>query len=288
MKQLFEEYRPEELVQTRRVLSTPSDFAKKTLFYVQETGYLKSLKSHLSERSKLNSYLFLIALSGTGTFSYKGQSFPINSGSCILINCMEHYTHQCKKEAPWELLWVHFNGKAAIEYYNHFMKSSENVFQTDASEEYSAIIYQLMEVIENKDVAWEILSSKLVTDLLTLCITHTNIPSSSQSAVMVQKLYGVKDYLDQNYQKKLLLDDIADSFYISKYHLCREFKKVFGSTIMDHLVMKRVTKAKELLRFSRMSIEDVALESGFADSSYFNKVFQKVEGMTGSEYRRMW
>ena len=288
MKQLFEEYKPEELVQTRRVLNTPSDFGKKTLFYVQETGYLKSLKSHLSERSKLNSYLFLIALSGNGSFSYNGETYPVTPGTCVLINCMEHYAHQCDQIYPWELLWVHFNGKATGEYYRYFIQSSQNVFHTEETEEYAALIYRIMEVIENKNGSWEIISSKLITDLLTLCISNSGINSSSKNEVMVQKLYGVKDYLNQNYQKKLFLDEIADSFYISKYHLCREFKKVFGSTIMDHLMMKRVTKAKELLRFSRMSIENVALESGFADSSYFNKVFQKVEGMTGSEYRRMW
>ena len=288
MKQLFETYRSEELVQTNRVLNTPSDFAKKSLFYVQETGYLKSLKSHLSERSNLKSYLFLIALSGKGTFTYNDQSYQLDSNTCLLIDCMEHYSHQCEETHPWELLWVHFNGATTTEYYQQFISGSDPVFHTDSPGEYSSLIYQLIELIEHKDVNWEILSSKLLTDLLTLCITNTATTSSTKSDAIVQKLYGIKEYLDKNYQKKLLLDEIADNFYISKYHLCREYKRIFGSTIMDHITMRRITKAKELLRFTRMSIEEVALESGFSDSSYFNKVFQKVEGMTGSEYRRKW
>ena len=101
-------------------------------------------------------------------------------------------------------------------------------------------------------------------------------------------MYKVKDYLEQNYREKLSLEELANYFYISKYHLCREYKKLFGTTIIDYITMRRITHAKELLRFTKMSIEDTATNSGYPDASYFNKVFQKVEGMKASEYRKKW
>lgn len=288
MKQLFEAYKSEELVQTQRILNTPSDFAKKTLFYAQETGYLKSIKSHLSQRLGLNSYLFLIVLSGRGTFTYKEQSYLLNQNDCVLIDCMERYTHQSEEKAPWELLWVHFNGTPARDYYQYFTKTCSHVFHSENPEEYVALIQALIQVNQKKEAFWELLSSKLITDLLTMCIIRKNSEFSPEGETIIYKLYKVKDYLEQNYCEKLSLEELANYFYISKYHLCREYKKLFGTTIIDYITMKRITHAKELLRFTKMSIEDTATNSGYPDASYFNKVFQKVEGMTASEYRKKW
>ena len=56
----FEQYKKSEVTETNRIIHTPSSLAKKTFFYIQEAGYLKSLKPHLGKRSGLDSYLFLI------------------------------------------------------------------------------------------------------------------------------------------------------------------------------------------------------------------------------------
>ena len=288
MKHFFESYKPDELVQTRRIINTPSDFAKRALFYVQETGYLKSLKSHLSERSNLNSYLFMIVLSGRGTFTYRDQVFHLHPSDCVLINCMDHYTHQSDDSYPWELLWVHFNGIAAGDYYQYFANTFHNVFHIEKTEEYVFLIHQLLEIHQKKEASWELLSSKLITDLLTDCMTKNNPDRGPDNETMIYKLYKIKEFLEENYSDKIQLVDLAGSFYVSKYHLCREFKKLFGTTIIDYITMRRITHAKELLRFTQMSIENIAENSGYSDASYFNKVFQKAENMTASEYRRKW
>lgn len=288
MNQLFEAYKPEEIVKTTRIINTPSDFAKKALFYVQETGYLKSLKSHLSERSKLNSYLFLIVISGSGTFTYKKQSYNLNPNDCVLINCMEHYTHQSDKETPWELLWVHYNGPVAADYYQYHIKTCGNIFHIEDPDFYAHLIYQLIDVHKQKEPTWELVASKLITDLLTNCISKNHIGSKTAEEAITNKLYKVKEYIDDHYKEKIQLEDLASFFYISKYHLCREYKKLFGTTILDYITMKRITQAKELLRFTKLTIEDIAHNSGYPDASYFNKVFQKIENMTASQFRKKW
>lgn len=67
----FEKYKTSEVTNTRRVINTPSSFIKSNFLYIQEAGYLKSLRPHLSRRSGLSSYLFLIVLSGSGSVSYR-------------------------------------------------------------------------------------------------------------------------------------------------------------------------------------------------------------------------
>ncbi len=81
---------------------------------------------------------------------------------------------------------------------------------------------------------------------------------------------------------------LSERFFISKYYLSREFKKEYGTTVIRYVLAKKITNAKELLRYSSYSIEEIAALCGIDDASYFNKVFRKMEGCTASEYRRRW
>ena len=67
--------------------------------------------------------------------------------------------------------------------------------------------------------------------------------------------------------------------------MSREYKKRYGITIIQYLTSLRVSKAKLDLRFTNMSIEEIAVECGFSNASYFGKIFRKYESMTPSEYR---
>jgi len=288
MKQLFEKYLSDELVHSSRYINTPNDFAKRSLLYVQETGYLKSLKSHLSQRSNLPSFLLIVILSGSGTITYRGEVYHAGAHDCILLDCMEVYTHQSDPVDPWELLWVHFYGNHAGDYYSYFTAQGTTVFHPADIQEYIRILQQLISFTKDQPRSYEILSSKLITDLLTLCITGQDPIDSTPTESITIKLDSVKEYLEKNYSDKLLLDDLAAHFYLSKYHLSREFKRSYGTTIVDYLTMRRITNAKELLRFTNQSIESIAIACGYPDASYFNKVFQKSENMTASVYRKKW
>ena len=103
-----------------------------------------------------------------------------------------------------------------------------------------------------------------------------------------RKIQEVATYIFEHYTENISLDFLAEQFYISKYYLSREFKKEHGTTIIQYLLTKKITHAKELLRYSNSSIEDIAALCGIDDASYFNKVFKKLEGCTASEYRKRW
>lgn len=283
----FEKYKTSEVTNTRRVICTPSAFTRQNFFHVQEAGYLKSLKPHLSKRKNLTSYLFMIILSGSGTITYNDTSYSAKQGDCFYMDCKKEYTHISSDTNPWELLWIHFYGPNAAAYYDYFCHHHSWHFQYENQNELIVTLQQLLELHENRTEDTDILAANLITNLLTTICTYTEDVSDIGSGLH-SKLTNILSYLNENFTSTITLDELSEKFFISKYYLSREFKKEFGCTIIQYILVKKITYAKELLRYSQSSIEDIALLCGIDDASYFNKVFRKLEGCTASEYRKRW
>lgn len=299
----FEKYKTSEVTNTRRIIHTPAPFIRANFFYIQEAGYLKSLKPHLSRRSGLKSYLFLIVLSGSGEVSYRDitkraagdagsselplVSVPARAGDCFFLDCEGEYTHTSSAQDPWELMWIHFYGPQAKAYYTYFREQQTWHFHTARLPELTDHIQSIIRCHEEPTDDTDLLAAQQIVNILTLLCTETNAQTDSDSALS-DKLKNVLHYLDEHYTENLSLDQLAEQFYISKYYLSREFKKKYGTTMIQYVLAKKITNAKELLRYSTSSIEEIARLCGIDDASYFNKVFKKMEGCTASEYRKQW
>lgn len=275
-----------EITNSERVINTPSDFAKKNLFYIQEAGQLRSLKSHINQREHLNSFLFLIVISGSGNFTYNSISLELNSGSCLLIDCNNPYSHQSNDIDPWELQWIHFNGKNVATYFNHFSLINPNfLFHPESINDFKTLVESCIAISNSNNVASEFLISKYLTDILTLCITENSVRQFHKKH---NKIEQVKSYIDKYFMRKIPLSEISNEFFLSKFYLSREFKRFYGITIGDYINKRRITLAKELLRFTDKSIEEIASLCGIPDANYFTKVFHKIEDSSPREYRENW
>lgn len=113
----------------------------------------------------------------------------------------------------------------------------------------------------------------------------TNVRPSKQHDY-VQRFNSALEYIDKNYTEDLSLDYLADQIGFSKYHFSRLFKQYTGYNFSDYLCFRRITAAEELLSDPNLSITEVAMGSGFASISTFNRIFKLKKGFTPSEYRK--
>lgn len=269
-----------------RIIATPTSFAKMHFLYVQEIGSLQSLSPHVSRRDNLDSFLFFVVTSGKGTLTYHDHTFPLTGGDCVFLDCLEEYSHESSREEPWTLSWVHFHGKQASLLYNHFLELGGSfLFHPNNLSLFLDTLDILFKTQQNPGNSREILSHRYLTDLIGLCIHEIgNIGNDSIS----EKIRDIQNYLEIHFSEKITLNHLADRYFVSKFHLSREFKKLTGSTIGSYLTTLRVSHAKKQLRFTTLPLDAIAGECGFSDTSYFVKVFKHAEGMTPGEYRSRW
>ncbi len=86
-------------------------------------------------------------------------------------------------------------------------------------------------------------------------------------------------YINNNIASPLTLDEIAEKFYISKYHLCRIFKESTGFTVGNYIINKRILLTQELYR-SGKKLSYACYEAGFGSYSNFYKAYVKVMGVS--------
>ena len=99
--------------------------------------------------------------------------------------------------------------------------------------------------------------------------------------------YTVKDLLDRSEDASVGVQDLLRSLGFSYEHLCRSFRRTFGLTPTGYRNARRLEKAKTLLGDPRMTIAEVACQSGFTEPCYFSRQFRRRNGMSPQEWRRV-
>lgn len=92
-------------------------------------------------------------------------------------------------------------------------------------------------------------------------------------------------YIQENYNKKISLSEVAENTFVSQWHLSKLLNKHLEKSFSEILNSIRIEKAKELLKDPSLRIGDVAEEVGFLDMAHFSRVFKKIEGISANEYR---
>lgn len=93
------------------------------------------------------------------------------------------------------------------------------------------------------------------------------------------------DYIEAHLTQKLDLDTIAKALHYSKFYLHRSFSETLGLTLHDYKQRRQLTEAAKLLVFSKRSILDIALVSGYSSQQAFTSVFKAMYKQTPSQFR---
>ena len=275
-------------VQSDRILYTPSAFARGSLLHLQEVGTLKALHPHTSTRSGLVSYLCFLVLEGEGSLTYDGRQYSLKLGDCVFTDCRKTYSHSTS-DCLWSLSWCHFYAPFMPAIYEKYKeRGGLPVFHPEKPDAFQKIFVQLYELAASSDYIRDMRINESLSALLTLLMQESWNPDHVAASKKRMELAAVKAYMDEHYTQKLTLDDLEAQFFINKYYLLKIFKETYGMTISSYLISKRITRAKQLLRFTQMTIDEVGCAVGMDGAGYFSRMFKKAEGISPKEYRKQW
>ena len=270
---------------SKRIVLSTSAFGKNTYFYPQEVGFFKTQYPYSAQRNELESFLVIVTTKGKGFLEYENKKYTLTPNTILFIDCYRQHKYYASKEASWEFYWIHFYGAASQGYYHQFSIANKSpIVHTHNVQNAIDAIANVIDSSEHPTPLSEAFCSKYVTDLLTELIYLT--VSHPEETVLPPPLRHIMEETDKRFtDKRLTLRAFAEELHLNESHLCRMFKRYFGTTFIRFITMKRLAKAKELLKYTQLSIAQVAEQCGFDPAGYFIKVFTKYEGLTPLTYR---
>ena len=94
-----------------------------------------------------------------------------------------------------------------------------------------------------------------------------------------------QDFIEQHYQERITVDDLAGRFAIGRRTFERRFKKATSNTVIEYIQRVKIEAAKTALEKARKTVNEVMYDVGYSDTKAFRDLFRKVTGLTPMEYR---
>lgn len=110
-------------------------------------------------------------------------------------------------------------------------------------------------------------------------------PSNIKSAESTKSIIA---YIKEHYDERITLEDLACLTNQSVYNLSHSFKKSTGQSTLEYINSYRLSIAADYLTKTDKSVLNIAIETGFNNVSYFNRVFKNKFGMTPTQYRKVF
>lgn len=261
-----------------------SAMAREHFLYIQSFSYWKAGPAYFTKRRALDSFVLVYTYDGSGELLYRGKKHILEKGDLFWIDCRELHQYRTLV-APWRHGVLHFQGAAAEPLYHSFLEQNGASVHLDSAVDCQRQLEKLLKAHTAINPYREYQVSAILTSLLLSILTENAAYRNAQES-MPDQIRDVVYYLNRAYTKDFSLDHLADSFAISKYHLCRSFKKYTGFTVNEYVTQLRLEQAKDLLRTTTLPANRIGALVGIADENYFYRLFRKHTGQSPHKYRK--
>lgn len=255
-------------------------------------AYLKEVSLHHHDFYEV--YFFL---SGNVQYNIESRSYLLTPGDVLLISPMElHQPMFGPEHREYEriVLWI---DKQFLEGFSLPGQSFTACFDTDSPSHTNLLrpegvqrqflmflLEQLIAENNSQEPYQEIAALSCLAQVL-ISLNRLALQQRGRESIAApdSTVYYVLGYINEHYNENLTLDDLANKFFISKYHLAREFQRLVGTSVHRYIVQKRLVMAKQMLSAGRPSSE-VYQNCGFGDYSNFYRAFKAEYQISPKDY----
>ncbi len=243
---------------------------------------LKATES-LNTRHCHDCYEIIFVTSGTGRYLIEGAEFELRPRTIALIRPFAYHCVEVNTDTSYERYILHFTHSCLLKDIRDVLdrladeSSGESgmFFPSDVISQSLVSLFDRFEDTANipddrQDMYYKLILSEILF-LLSVSASQKIAHNEGELGAMVARY--INDYLE----KDISLDVIAKRFFLSKYYLCRSFKKYSGVSIHAYITQKRVMYAKRLIE-SGETASGAAYKVGFGDYSAFYRAYVKVIG----------
>lgn len=268
-------------------------------YNLEKTGYLKEdfRLFHINDQTKKDfSYHYhdfhkiIVFISGKVTYHIEGKAYHLKPRDILLVSQGAIHKPEIDPSVPYEryIFWIR-DDLSCQELNTCFQKANDrsfNLVRADSAlqERLKDLLPEIEQTLQNKHFGDTVLRNALFTQFM-IYINRIFLRTSSSpdektysSDTQVEQLLK---YINRNLSENLSIDQLAERFFLSKYHMMRKFKNETGYTIHNYITSKRLLMARSLIS-QGIPVMKAALASGFRDYTTFVRAYKKQFGKAPS------
>lgn len=234
-------------------------------------------------------------LSGKGTIRLRNRSLKIREGTIVLLNSNEAHEIHSDPEGI-DVIVTQISRHFCDEYFSDIksLEFIENDISGQLGKGQNSEIFALLCTSALSYIRGEALYKietveKICRILLIILQNVPSVPLSDSEYASrlkrIRRMNSITEYLDAHYQEKTSLADLSEREGLTPTHFSHFFTGSFGVSFQEYINNLRFEKAMRLIHEPGKNLLAVALESGFSDSKYMNRMFLKRLGCTPKQYR---
>ena len=268
-------------------------------YNLEKTGYLKEdfRLFHINDQTKKDfSYHYhdfhkiIVFISGKVTYHIEGKAYHLKPRDILLVSQGAIHKPEIDPSVPYEryIFWIR-DDLSCQELNTCFQKANDrsfNLVRADSAlqERLKDLLPEIEQTLQNTHFGDPILKDALFTQFM-IYINRIFLRTSSSpdkkaysSDTQVEQLLK---YINRNLSENLSIDQLAERFFFSKYHMMRKFKNETGYTIHNYITSKRLLMARSLIS-QGIPVIKAAQASGFHDYTTFVRAYKKQFGKAPS------
>ena len=268
-------------------------------YNLEKTGYLKEdfRLFHINDQTKKDfSYHYhdfhkiIVFISGKVTYHIEGKAYHLKPRDILLVSQGAIHKPEIDPSVPYEryIFWIR-DDLSCQELNTCFQKANDrsfNLVRADSAlqERLKDLLPEIEQALQNTHFGDPVLKDALFTQFM-IYINRIFLRTSSSpdkkaysSDTQVEQLLK---YINRNLSENLSIDQLAERFFFSKYHMMRKFKNETGYTIHNYITSKRLLMARSLIS-QGIPVMKAAQASGFHDYTTFVRAYKKQFGKAPS------
>ena len=268
-------------------------------YNLEKTGYLKEdfRLFHINDQTKKDfSYHYhdfhkiIVFISGKVTYHIEGKAYHLKPRDILLVSQGAIHKPEIDPSVPYEryIFWIR-DDLSCQELNTCFQKANDrsfNLVRADSAlqERLKDLLPEIEQTLQNKHFGDTVLRNALFTQFMIyinrIFLRTISSPDKKTyySDTQVEQLLK---YINRNLSENLSIDQLANRFFFSKYHMMRKFKNETGYTIHNYITSKRLLMARSLIS-QGMPVMKAAQASGFHDYTTFVRAYKKQFGKAPS------
>lgn len=258
--------------------------ASRELISILSGGCFETCFPYSFHLHPLNCYMLLYTETGYGKLHLDHNILTLEDNSLLFLKCDKPLKLEIAV-SPWNYKMFLLEGNVLDFYYSLLSHEGAPLFSLPSHSPVIRTIQRLTLIKDSSSMRDKLYESRLITDILCDLFMNYIEPENRQEKIPPY-LQEMKTLFDTNYQESYTLDELEESFTISKFRLCREFHAYFGESPLQYLNNKRIDIAKDLLQTTDYRIHEIGSLVGIDNTNHFINLFKKQVGLTPLSYRK--